>query len=117
MNLKKTLENNQRMMALSFAVVAFLTGCGGVPEGYIDEFDETIMVHRQVNYGTANQAGSSPRPGINAGAIGSSFTLNSIEDFRGFNPEIWNGRKSWYECNCGNSQPELPRKMPWNTAG
>lgn len=103
-----------------FFVMALLAGCGGVPEGYVDESVEADStqasgnVDQQNNYGSANQAVVASQAAINAGAITSSFTLNSTQDFRGFNPEIWNDKKSWYECNCGNDLPELPRKMPWN---
>lgn len=104
----------------SVFVMAFLTGCGGVPEGYVAEPAETGStqasgnVQQQNDYEAAKQAVLASQAAINAGAITSSFTLNSTQDFRGFNPEIWNDKKSWYECNCGDDMPELPRKMPWN---
>jgi hypothetical protein len=115
MNLKKTSKNTRHILASSLSsviVTALLTGCGGTPIGNVA--DSAGNPQAPV---TVSQQASSSRPATNTGSLASSFTLNSTENLKGFNPEIWNGPKSWYECNCGDDQPKPPKTMPWNSAG
>lgn len=121
--LKSSPGNAHSVLAVAsvFAVI-LLTGCGGIPEGYVDAdtleaYAESVVVTKQrANNGIAVQPNSPSRPAINAGAISSSFTLNPTENFKGFNHEMWNGQKSLYECSCGDNVREHPRTMPWNPA-
>jgi hypothetical protein len=125
MNLKKSSKSCRHILAAvaSVTAIALLTGCGGTPEAYIGKsvgagHSQTSGTSNQPTYyGTGNQPDLSSYPAASAGSLASSFTLNSTENFKGFNSEIWNDDKSWYECNCGNNQPKSPKTMPWNTAG
>jgi hypothetical protein len=115
MNLKKASKNSRHILASSLSsviVMALLTGCGGTPEGYVGEPTGNSQAS-----GTVDKQALSSHSATNTGSLASSFTLNSTENLRGFNPEVWNGRQSWYECNCGDNQPKPPKAMPWNTAG
>jgi hypothetical protein len=121
--LKRTFGNTHPVWsAASVVALALLTGCGGVPEGYvdaetIDAYVEGVVVSKQrANYGIVNQPNAPSSQAINAGAISSSFTLKPTEDFRGFNHEMWNGPKSLTECSCGDNVREHPRTMSWNPA-
>jgi hypothetical protein len=126
MKLKKSSKNNRHLSAHSLPhiiVITFLTGCGGVPEGYTGEPTGNeppqafhILNQQNVN-GTTGQQALSEKAATSSGSLASSFTLNPTENFKGFNPEIWNDQKSWYECNCGYSRSEMPKRTPWNTTG
>jgi hypothetical protein len=48
-------------------------------------------------------------------ADANSFTLKPAKEFKGFNPELWNDRKTWDECDCGrHPQPQQSKVMSWN---
>jgi hypothetical protein len=114
MNLKKASKNSRPILASSLSsviVMALLPGCGGTPIGAGESAGNPQAS------ATVDQQALSLRPATNTGSLASSFTLNSTENLKGFNPEIWNGPKYWYECNCGDDQPKPPQTMPWNTAG
>jgi hypothetical protein len=121
MNFKKSSTNCRPSVAFLLSTViamTLLTGCGGGSENYSGnsvgtEYSQTSgTADQQSYYGTANYPAAA-----STGSLASSFTLNPTENFQGFNPEIWNDHKSWYECNCGNNQLASPKTMPWNTAG
>ncbi len=111
-----------------------LSGCGGgAPEAYPDAAAdgqsrpaEALAASPQAPAGTAAQVrhdtynshtAHHARTLTTKRMDGASFTLNSSAQFKGFNPQVWNDHKSWYECDCGRKSQAQPNTMPWNPAG
>jgi hypothetical protein len=97
-----------------------MMGCGG--GGSIEKTeDKPVMASAQtvetqkVAYGPIKPASNAKRSGSKAKVASSSFTVNPTENFSGFNPDVWNSRSSWTECNCSNTQSGPPPKIvTWN---
>lgn len=103
-------------------IVLILPGCGGTSGDYTDA---AIGMHSQMleeedhrnNLTNGNQPVRPAHSSAHGPSIASSFTMEPMDNFRGFNPEIWNKQQAWTECNCGNSRPLAPEIMTWNPAG
>ncbi len=97
------VANHRASLSALVLAVFFTAGCGGTPDHHPEE--------------AANNAGQQVSNAAYAAApasMSSSFTLNSTENFNGFNPEEWNNQQSWVECNCGNNKATPPQIMTWN---
>lgn len=89
----------------SVCTVLLTAGCGGSVEP-IDTAQEPSL--QPVQY-----AVSGSEHGVQANP--NSFTLKPAKEFNGFNPELWNDRKSWTECDCGrHPQRQQAKVMNWN---
>lgn len=120
-----------------------LSGCGGGPP---EAYPDTLEAAAEVQSLPAEAGAANPQPSADTTAQASqklqaaqaartlhhagnariqsarrmdatSFTLNSSTQFKGFNPQVWNDHKSWYECDCGRKSQAQPSTMPWNPAG
>ncbi|HCY64229.1 MAG TPA: hypothetical protein DHV59_15690 [Oxalobacteraceae bacterium] len=108
MNMPKI--NRQSWGILASACTALLvSGCGGGVEA-VGTAQEAALQPVLYSGGAATAMGSS----TSAHADTESFTLQPATEFKGFNPEVWNDNKAWYECDCGKHSQPQPRKMEWN---
>jgi len=101
-----TLKIRQRagIILASLCAALLVSGCGG-GVAPIDAQDSPLQ---QVQY--SSNGSSQP-----AQASSDSFTAKSSKEFNGFNPELWNDRKAWYECDCGrHPQKQQAKVMTWN---
>lgn len=105
------IGTNRRTYLSGLVCAIFLvTGCGGTPDYPVE--DGSGSAYSQASDGA--YAATTTRSNPSSAASASSFTVNSTENFNGFNPEDWNNQQSWVECNCGNNQTVEPRIMTWN---
>lgn len=94
-----------RAVLAAASTALLVSSCGGGVEP-LDTMEQAGLQPAQYT-----ETGASQPAHVNA----NSFTLKPGEEFKGFNPEIWNDRKAWYECDCGrHPQPRPAKKMEWN---
>lgn len=102
-----TLKIRQRAWAIlaSACTIALVSGCGGGVE--------PIAIAQEAGLQAAQY--SLPADKQPAHVTADSITVNPTKEFNGFNPELWNDRKAWYECDCGrHPQPQQAKVMTWN---
>lgn len=102
-----SLKIRQRagIILASTCAALLVSGCGGGVSP-IDTAQEPAL--QSVQYA----AGGTSQPDH---ASADTFTLKPAKDFNGFNPELWNDRKAWYECDCGrHPQAQQAKIMSWN---
>jgi hypothetical protein len=89
----------------SASAAILVSGCGGGVESGDVAQDSALQ---PVQYSVIDT--SQPDHGTS-----DSLFVKPGSEFNGFNPELWNDRKAWYECDCGrHPQKQKAKIMTWN---
>lgn len=116
-------SDRARAAWLAAGVMFLASGCGGGTLAVNGEADggradaaqgaAPAQFHAAQHVATTDAAPAQAVTGARGDTT--SFTLNPTAQFKGFNHQIWNDNRSWYECDCGDKPRPLPKTMPWNT--
>lgn len=92
--------------ASAVCALLFLTACGGgpAPDSQASGTDAMHATTR-VSYAPDQERPVQAMP-VRTKAVyqvdSSSFTVSPTSQFKGFNHGMWNGPRSWTECDCGS---------------